>query len=352
MDTSATADTLGQDHLQLLTHTCQKIKNDQIRQPGYSAMQAVMQGSNRPQAVQASLSQLYAHGRLGKTGYLSIFPVDQGLEHNAAYSFYHNPSYFDPENIVKMAVAGGSSAVTASVGALGLVARRYADKIPLVVKINHSQHLTLPPQTDQIMFASIKAAHQMGAVGVGATVYFGSDNSPRQIEQIGRAIEQAHEMGMFAIIWCYPRNDRYQHQGKDYSTSVDITAQAIHMAVSMGADIVKQKMPDILHGFEDLEVAKSDPQMYNKLLSDHPIDLVRYQVMHAFAGKIGLLNSGGEAGGEDDLREAVRAAVINKRAGGQGIIMGRKVFKKSWEEGLKMLWAVQDVYLDQSISVA
>lgn len=352
MHTSATADILGQKAEELLTHTCQKIKSDQIHLPGFSSMQAVMRGSNRSQAVQASLSQLYAHGRLGKTGYLSIFPVDQGLEHNAAYSFYHNPSYFDPEQIVKMAVAGGCSAVTTSVGALGLVAKRYADKIPLVVKINHSEHLTLPPQTDQIMFASIKTAHQLGAVGIGATVYFGSDSSHRQIEQISQAIEQAHELGMFAIIWCYPRNDHYLHQGKDYAQSVDITAQAIHMAVSMGADIVKQKMPTPLHGFPDLKVAKSDEAMYEKLLTDHPIDLVRYQVMHAFAGKIGLLNSGGEANGSDDLVDAVRAAVINKRAGGQGIIMGRKIFKKSWDEGLKLLWAVQDVYLDQSITVA
>lgn len=352
MQTSATASILGKDAENFLGYTCQKITKDQLHRPGFSAMQSVMAASYRSQAVQASLSQMYAHGRLGKTGYLSIFPVDQGLEHNAAYSFYHNPSYFDPEQIVKMAVAGGCNAVTSSVGALGLVAKRYADKIPLVVKINHSEHLTLPPQTDQIMFASIKQAHQLGAVGIGATVYFGSDGSHRQIEQISQAIEQAHELGMFAIIWCYPRNDHYQQQDKDYSQSVDITAQAIHMAVSMGADIVKQKMPNSLHGFSDLKVAKSDEHMYDKLLTDHPIDLVRYQVMHAFAGKIGLLNSGGEASGGDDLVEAVQAAVINKRAGGQGIIMGRKVFKKSWEDGLKMLWAVQDVYLDQSITVA
>lgn len=352
MQTSHTAHYLGSEAESLLTYTCQKIPASLVLQPSLAHMNHVFAESNRSQAVQASMHRLYNHGRLGGSGYLSVFPVDQGLEHTAAYSFYQNPAFFDPDAICKMALEGGCSAVTSSVGALGMIAKKYADKVPLIVKLNHSEHLTLPEKTDQLLFASIQQAHQMGAIGVGATIYFGSPESHRQIELISQAIEQAHNLGMFAMIWCYPRNPNYQTHENDFSESVDITAQAIHIAVSMGADIVKQKMPTPTYGFKNLNFSKWHPDMYQALLGTHEIDLVRYQVLHAYAGKIGLLNSGGEAAGSDDMKTAIRSAVINKRAGGQGIVMGRKVFKKPWDDGLKLLWAVQDVYLDQSITLA
>lgn len=352
MHTTATRQILAEAADSLLNHTCTALPKELLTLPGPTHLEDVFEQSNRSHSVKSSLSRLYGTGRLAGTGYLSIFPVDQGLEHTAAYSFFENPRFFDPKSILDMAVEGGCSGVATSVGALALFSKSYAEKIPFIVKINHSEHLTLPEKTDQLMFASVKQAHQLGAVGIGATIYFGSPESHRQIEQIAQAIELAHDLGLFAVIWCYPRNENYAKDGHDYSESVDITAQAIHMAVSMGADIVKQKMPQPSHGFEQLHFSKSVPEMYQTLITDHPIDLVRYQVVHAYSGRIGLLNSGGESHPGQNLQAAVTEAVINKRAGGQGIIMGRKVFKQSWEDGLKLLWAVQDVYLDDSITLA
>jgi len=343
---------LGDQADELLTYKSSKIPASSVLQPSPSSTLEVFRQSDRSSLVITHLNRLYQHGRLGGTGYLSIFPVDQGLEHTAGYSFYQNPLFFDPDNVVKLALEAGCSGVATTLGILGMVTKKYVNQIPFIAKINHSEHLTYPPMTDQLMFGSVEKAYNLGAVGVGFTVYFGSDQSHRQIEQVASAIEHAHRMGLFAIIWCYPRNPLYIKNGQDYSQAVDITSQAIHIAVTMGADIVKQKMPVALHGFTDLDFSHSDPQMYERLLTDHPIDLVRYQVAHAYMGKIGLINSGGESKGENDLREAVRSAVINKRAGGQGLIMGRKVFKKSWEEGIALLQAVQDVYLTQEITLA
>lgn len=352
MHTTATRQILAESADDLLHHTCSAIPNSLLTKPGPEHLESVFGQSNRSHAVKSSLFRLYGHGRLAGSGYVSIFPVDQGLEHTAAYSFYENPRFFDPKSILDLAVEGGCSGVATSIGALALFSKSYAEKIPFIVKINHSEHLTLPEKTDQLLFSSVKQAHQLGAVGIGATIYFGSPESHRQIEQIAQAIEAAHELGMLAVIWCYPRNENYVKDSHDYSESVDITAQALHIAVSMGADIVKQKMPQPSHGFEQLRFSKSKPEMYKALVTDHPIDLVRYQVLHAFSGRIGLLNSGGESHPGQNLKDAVTQAVINKRAGGQGIIMGRKVFKQSWEDGLKLLWAVQDVYLDDSITLA
>ncbi len=343
---------LGDEANHLLDYRSPKLSAEMLSQPGPEQMLSVMRQSDRSASVIANLSKLYRHGRLAGTGYLSIFPVDQGLEHTAAFSFYKNPIYFDPEQIVKFAVEAECSGVASSMGVLGLVSGKYADQIPFIAKLNHSEHLTYPPITDQLMFGSVERAYNLGAAGVGMTVYFGSEFSHRQIEEVSLAIEKAHRLGMFAIIWCYPRNSQYQRGNVNYSTAVDITAQAIHLAVTMGADIVKQKFPSQQRGFTDLNFSYSHPDMYQRLLSDHPIDLVRYQVAHAYMGKIGLINSGGDAKGESDLRDAVRTAVINKRAGGQGLIMGRKLFKKSWEDGLSIIRAVQDVYLLPEITLA
>ncbi len=343
---------LGNEAESLLDHICEKIPRSLIHEPKPHQLIESFQNSDRNQAVLSNLTKLYRHGRLASSGYLSIFPVDQGVEHTAAFSFYPNPSYFDPETIIKTAYEAGCSGVTSSYGVLSLLAKKYADKIPLILKLNHSEHLTLPEKTDQIMYAQVKQAVEMGAIGVGATIYFGHETSHEQIKAVAQAFALAHDKGLFTILWCYPRNPYYQEGNKNYETAVDITAQAIHLGVTLGADIVKQKMPTPEHGFKSLDFSKYDQKMYDKLLTDHPIDLVRYQVMHAYAGRIGLLNSGGESEGEDDLRQAIRMAVINKRAGGQGIIMGRKVFKRPIDEGIKLLQAVQDVYLMREVGVA
>lgn len=343
---------LGNEAELLLNHHCEKIPKESISLPGPDQVLTVFRDTNRSSRVIANLQRLYHHGRLAGTGYLSIFPVDQGLEHTAAYSFYQQPQYFDPQAIVEMAVAGECNGVASSFGVLSLVFKKYQNRIPLIVKINHSEHLTLPEKTDQLIFSSVDQAVSIGAVAVGATVYFGSDNSHNQIEQVTRIFERAHQHGLGTILWCYPRNDQYVENGQSYEDAVDITAQAIHLGVSMGADIVKQKFPSHLRGFQALSFSKYDLIMYDRLLTEHPIDLVRYQVVHAYAGKIGLINSGGENLGENNLRAAVRQAVINKRAGGHGLIMGRKVFKSSWAEGLQLLRAVQDVYLEPKITIA
>lgn len=343
---------LGHEAEYLLNHQAEKIPANLIRTPSLDGVLEISADSARIALTQANLQRLYESGRLGGSGYLSIFPVDQGLEHSALYSFYQNPRFFDPVAIVEMAIAGGCSGVTSSLGVLSLVAEKYAEQIPFIVKLNHSEHLSRPLEHTQILFANVEEAARFGAAGVGATIYFGSDDSPRQIAQVAAAFAEAHANGLFTILWCYPRSMHYDQGEKDYSEAADITAQAIHLGVSLGADIVKQKMPTPLRGIEALELSHWTPAMYEALQANHPIDLVRLQVLHAYAGRIGLINSGGEARGEDDLRQAVRSAVINKRAGGQGLIMGRKVFKRSWEEGVAMLQAVQDVYLDEEIGLA
>ncbi|NCN51088.1 MAG: class I fructose-bisphosphate aldolase [Candidatus Pacebacteria bacterium] len=344
---------LGNEANSLLSHTCERIPAEVLHHTGPNHVAEIFTDSDRSEAVMANLDRLYNTGRLAGTGYLSIFPVDQGMEHTAAYSFYNNPIYFDPENILQMAIEGGTNGVASTLGVLGLHAKRYADKIPFIVKLNHSEHLTLPENADQLMFASVEQAAALGAAGVGATIYFGSDKSHRQIVEVSRAFARAHELGLFTILWCYPRNPNYKEGETDYTNSVDVTSQAIHIGVTIQADIVKQKMPLPLHAFQALKFSKYTDEMYDILTTDNPIDLVRYQVAHSYLGKIGLINSGGESkGGEADMAEAVRSAVINKRGGGCGLIMGRKVFKKPFADGVEMLHAVQDVYLNEEITIA
>ncbi|MBP9820362.1 class I fructose-bisphosphate aldolase [Candidatus Woesebacteria bacterium] len=342
---------LGDEAEHLLAHSCQKIPKTLIHHTGRHHVEEIFSISNRSQGVLNSLRKLYGSGRLADTGYLSIFPVDQGMEHTAAYSFFHNPLYFDPETIIQMALEGGCNGVASTLGVLGLVSKKYAELLPFIVKINHSEHLTLPEKTDQLIFSSIRQARELGAVAVGATIYFGSPESHQQISQIAEAFELAHQVGLATILWCYPRNPNYTTKDADYADSVDITSQAIHIGVTMGADIVKQKMPTPTRGFSALKFSKYSEGMYDRLLTEHPIDLVRYQVAHAYMGKIGLINSGGESE-SDDFKQAVRTAVINKRAGGSGLIMGRKVFKRPFEEGVALLKAVQDVYLCEKITTA
>jgi class I fructose-bisphosphate aldolase len=298
---------------------------------------------------------VYDHGRLGKTGYLSILPVDQGIEHSAGASFAKNPDYFDPENIVRLAVEGGCNAVASTFGVLGIVAKTYADKIPFIVKINHNELLTYPNKFDQVMFGTVQQAYDMGAVGVGATIYFGSSESTRQITEVARAFAEAHALGMFTVLWCYLRNPAFK-KDKDYHLSADLTGQANHLGVTIEADLIKQKLPENNGGFTALNAGESsygklDKRMYTELASDHPIDLCRYQVGNCYMGRIGLINSGG-ASGENDLQQAVATAVINKRAGGTGLISGRKAFQKSREEGVEILHAIQDVYLCKEVTVA
>lgn len=343
---------LAEEAESLLSHTCNKIPKESITIPGGDHVTRVFSDSNRSEAVIANLQRLYNHGALSGTGYMSIFPVDQGMEHTAAYSFYSNPQYFDPETVVKMAIEGGCNGVASTAGILGIVSKKYADQIPFIVKANHSEHLTHPAQTNQILFSSAQQIADMGAAGVGATIYFGSEQSQRQIQEIAELFEDAHRRGLFTILWCYPRNDAYEKDGTDYTASADITAQAIHIGVTLGADIIKQKMPVATRGFSSIGFSKYADGMYDELLTNNPIDLVRYQVAHSFMGKISMINSGGESKGEDDLRSAVRAAVINKRGGGAGLIMGRKVFKRPFDEGIKILQAVQSVYQSPEVTVA
>ncbi len=335
----------------LLNHQCSKISKDLITAPGPKSMGQVFKYSDRSPAVIKSLKRLYHHGRLSGTGYLSILPVDQDIEHTAAYSFYHNPIYFDPENVVKLAIEGGCNGVASTLGTLGLVAS-YAKDLPFIVKLNHNELLTYPTKHDQHMFAQVQQAANMGAVAVGATIYFGSKHSNRQIEEVSWAFAQAHELGLATILWCYPRNEAFHTQKTNYERSADITAQAIRLGVTIEADIVKQKMPTSMAGFKAVDFAKYSDIMYQKLLTKHPIDMVRFQVLHAYAGKVGLLNSGGATDADNDLSQAVKSAVINKRAGGQGLIMGRKAFSRPMEEGIAILHAVQDVYLEEEIGLA
>lgn len=343
---------LGANADSLLNHTCKTISKDSIIQTGTDFIDRTFAYSNRSPQVLRSLQQLYGTGRLAGTGYMSILPVDQGIEHSAGASFAPNPIYFDSENIVKLAIEGGCNAVASTYGVLASVARKYAHKIPFVVKINHNEFLSYPNKFDQIMFGSVEEAWNMGAVAVGATIYFGSPESGRQIVEVAQAFERAHELGMATILWCYTRNNAFKKDGVDYHTAVDLSSQANHLGVTIQADIIKQKMSDKNGGYTALNFGKTHPKVYSELTTDHPIDLTRYQVANCYMGRIGLINSGGESKGASDLAEAVTTAVINKRGGGQGLISGRKAFQKPMNEGVQLLNTIQDVYLDKTITIA
>ncbi|HIB47225.1 MAG TPA: class I fructose-bisphosphate aldolase [Flavobacteriaceae bacterium] len=343
---------LGEKASFYLNHVCEKITKDELQTPSKTSLDRVFTQSNRNPQVLRSLSQLYNHGNLGGTGYLSILPVDQGIEHSAAFSFYKNPDYFDPENIIKLAMEAGCNGVASTFGVLGLNARKYAHKIPFIVKINHNELLTYPNKYDQTLFGKVKAAWDMGAVAVGATIYFGSEESNRQLKEIAEAFEEAHNLGMATILWCYTRNEAFKTGKEDYHAAADVTGQANHIGVTIQADIIKQKLPTNNFGFKEIGFGKYDDEMYETLTTEHPIDLCRLQVANCFMGKIGLINSGGGSKGKSDLVEAITTAVINKRAGGSGLIMGRKAFQKPFGEGVEVLQSVQKVYLDTKISIA
>ena len=348
---------LGKEAKFLLDHKSKTIPQDKISLPGPDFVDRVFMQSNRSPQVLRSLGSLFDHGRLGGTGYLSILPIDQGIEHSAGASFGKNPIYFDPENIVKLAIEGECNAVATTFGNLAMVSRKYAHKIPFIVKINHNEILTYPNKYDQIMFGSVDEAWNLGAVAVGATIYFGSDNSTRQIQEVAAAFERAHELGMATILWCYLRNNAFKKDGKDYHVAADLTGQANHLGVTIQADIIKQKLPENNGGYKALNTGgssygKLDERMYTQLSSDHPFDLCRYQVANCYLGRAGLINSGGESKGASDLADAVKTAVINKRAGGMGLISGRKAFQRPMKDGVGILNAIQDVYLDKGITVA
>lgn len=349
------ADLLGKDADSLLNHTC-KISKDQLTVPGPNHVDQIFMNSDRNNSVLRNLNWMYNSGRLAGTGYLSILPVDQGVEHSGGASFAPNPMYFDPENIVKLAIEGGCNAVASTLGVLGLVSRKYSHKIPFVLKFNHNEFLTYPNKFDQRLFADVKQAYDMGAVGVGATIYFGSDESARQIEEVSAAFKRAHELGLFTILWCYIRNNAFKTKEKDFHVSADLTGQANHLGVTIEADIIKQKLPENNGGYLALNTkesayGKTDKRIYSDLTTDHPIDLCRYQVANCYMGKIGLINSGG-ASGANDLEDAARTAVINKRAGGMGLISGRKAFQKPFKQGVEILNTIQDVYLSKEVTVA
>lgn len=345
-------DLLGKDAEYYLNHTCKTIDKQSIHIPGPDMIDRVWVDSDRNLPTLNSMQALYGHGRLANTGYVSILPVDQGIEHSAGASFAPNPIYFDPENIVKLAIEGGCNAVASTFGVLGAVARKYAHKIPFVVKLNHNELLSYPNSYDQIMFGTIKEAWNMGAVAVGATIYFGSEHSRRQIVEVAQAFEYAHELGMATILWCYLRNNDFKAGGVDYHAAADLTGQANHLGVTIKADIVKQKLPTNNGGFQAIHFGKTDDRVYTELSSPHPIDLCRYQVANGYMGRVGLINSGGESHGASDLKDAVITAVVNKRAGGMGLISGRKAFQKPMNEGVELLHAIQNVYLDSSITIA
>ncbi len=342
---------LGSDAKSLLGHQCKTIAKESLHLPGPDFLDRIFIGSDRKPPVLRSLGQLYNHGRLAGTGYLSILPVDQGIEHSAGASFAPNPLYFDPENIVKLAIEGGCNAVASTFGVLGSVARKYAHKIPFIVKINHNEFLSYPNTYDQIMFGDVETAFEMGAVAVGATIYFGSEESKRQIQEVALAFKHAHQMGMATILWCYLRNPAFKTKEKDYHVSADLTGQANHLGVTIEADIIKQKLPENNGGYNAVNFGKTSKKVYSDLTTDNPIDLTRYQVANCYMGRAGLINSGG-ASGENDLAEAVKTAVINKRAGGTGLISGRKAFQKPMKDGAALLNAIQDVYLSKEVTVA
>ncbi len=349
------AELLGDRASYFLEHKCNTVSKEQLHLPGPDFVDRVWLASDRPAPVLRSLQSLFSQGRLRGTGYLSILPVDQGIEHSAGASFAPNPIYFDGENIVKLAIEGGCNAVASTLGVLGSVCRKYAHKIPFILKINHNEFISYPNSYDQILFSNIKQAFDMGAVAVGATVYFGSEESKRQIQEISAAFHAAHELGMGTVLWCYLRNSAFNKTkdgGPDYHLAADLTGQANYLGVTMEADIIKQKLPECNRGFEALKFGKSHKKAYSELTSDHPIDLTRYQVIHCYMGRAGLINSGGASSGESDLAEAVRTAVINKRAGGMGLISGRKAFQRPMKDGVAILNGIQDVYLCQEVTVA
>jgi class I fructose-bisphosphate aldolase len=343
---------LGEDASSLLQHQCKTIPKTSLHLPGPDYVERSLGGSDRPTRVLSSLQALINNGRLAGTGYVSILPVDQGIEHSAGASFAPNPAYFDPENIVKLAIDGGCNAVASTLGVLGAVARKYAHKIPFLLKFNHNEFLSYPNSFDQIRFANIKQAFDMGAMGVGATIYFGSEESKRQLQEVTQMFHQAHELGMFTVLWCYLRNSAFKTKETDYHVAADLTGQANHLGVTIEADIIKQKLPETNGGFTALNFGKTHKKVYSDLTSDHPIDLTRYQVANCFMGRAGLINSGGASAGESDLKEAVKTAVINKRAGGMGLISGRKAFQRPVAEGVRLLNAIQDVYLSKDITIA
>jgi class I fructose-bisphosphate aldolase len=345
-------DLLGKQADGLLEHRCQTIARDQLHLPGPDYLDRIFVPSDRNPRVLANLQRLFGTGRLAGTGYVSILPVDQGIEHAAGASFAPNPAYFDPENIVKLAVEGGCNAVASTFGVLGVVARRYAHKIPFCVKLNHNELLTYPNKYDQILFGTVEEAWNMGAAAVGATIYFGSAEGDRQLVEVAQAFARAHELGMATILWCYLRNAAFKTPEKDYHVAADLTGQANHLGVTIQADIIKQKLPENNGGYTALKFGKTHPDVYKKLTTDHPIDLCRYQVANCYMGRIGLINSGGESKGASDLAEAVTTAIINKRAGGTGLISGRKAFQRPMKEGAALLQRIQDVYLDRNVNVA
>jgi len=350
-------DLLGKDADYLLKHQSKTIAKSRLHLPSPTFVEDIFVQSNRTPQVLRSLQQLFSTGRLANTGFLSILPIDQGIEHSAGASFAKNPDYFDPENIVKLAIEGGCNGVATTYGVLAMMSRKYAHRIPFIVKINHNELLTYPNKADEIMFGSVKDAWNLGAQAVGATIYFGSDNATRQIQEVAAAFEEAHKLGMATILWCYTRNNAFKQGGVDYHVSADLTGQANHLGVTIQADIIKQKLAENNGGYKALNTGgssygKLDERIYTELTSEHPIDLCRYQVANCFMGRAGLINSGGESKGSNDLADAVRTAVINKRAGGMGLISGRKAFQRPLKEGVEILNAVQDVYLDKSIDVA
>lgn len=343
---------LGDEAKDLLAHAAQGILKEDLVLPGHDFVDRTVAATDRSPRVLRNLQSLFDHGRLAGTGYVSILPVDQGIEHSAASAFAANPRYLDPRNIVELAIEGGCNAVASTLGVLGAVSRRYAHKIPFIVKLNHNELLTYPNHYDQIMFGNVEQCFELGAAGVGATVYFGSEQSDRQLQEASEVFARAHELGMFTVLWCYLRNPAFKKDGLDYSVSADLTGQANHLGVTIQADIVKQKQPENNGGYTALDFGRTDKLLYDKLTTDHPIDLTRWQVANCYMGRVGLINSGGASAGKGDLAQAVRTAVINKRAGGAGLITGRKAFQRPTDEGIELLHAVQDVYLDDTITVA
>lgn len=343
---------LGSEAENLLGFSTPKIDKSLLHKPSPDSIENIFGMSNRPPQVLRSLNAIHGHGRLANTGYLSILPVDQDIEHSAGSAFAANPIFFDPENIIKLAIEGGCNGVATTFGSLAMMSRKYAHKIPFIVKINHNELLTYPTKYNQTMFGSVDAAWNLGATAVGATIYFGSENSGRQIVEVAEAFERAHQLGMACILWCYTRNNAFKKDNVNYEVSADITGQANHIGVTIQADIIKQKLPENNAGFTTINFSKSDPRMYSELSSNHAIDLCRYQVLNCYAGRAGLINSGGESKGKTDLLESVRTAVINKRAGGMGLILGRKAFQRPFADGVKFLQTVQDVYLTKEIDLA
>jgi class I fructose-bisphosphate aldolase len=350
--TSKIEEILGADGAALLSHQCKTISKDMLHLPGPDFIDRVMVGTDRPAATLRNLSSMFGHGRLSGTGYLSILPVDQGIEHSAGASFAPNPIYFDPENIVKLAIEGGCNAVATTLGVLGAVSRKYAHKIPFILKYNHNEFISYPNQFDQIKFASVDQAFELGCVGVGATIYFGSEESKRQIQEVSETFAYAHELGMFTVLWCYLRNSAFKTKEADYHVAADLTGQANHLGVTIEADIIKQKLPETnLSGYNALNFGKTSKKVYSDLMSANPIDMTRYQVANCYMGRAGLINSGG-ASGDNDIQDAVKTAVINKRAGGTGLISGRKAFQKPMKDGVEILNAIQNVYLSKDVTIA